>query len=188
MLVLISSEDNIEEEVEMVSSLFEGGYVFRFHLRKPTLSKAELKEIVCKINESHWEKCVVHFQGRHYSFTDFNRDSDKVIPASISTSFHSEEDVYDDGMNYTYFFCSPVFESISKKGYMPSVDWNTEKWDRSLQKKAVALGGINDSNLDAVLKKGFQNLAVVGHVWLSKDPKTSFIKLYERCLQLDLIA
>jgi len=92
---------------------------------------------------------------------------------TISKSCHSIEEL-DDIDKYDYVFLSPIFDSISKKGY--SSNFSDEvlleaSSSGKINQKVIALGGINQDTLPLLKKYGFGGAAVLGSIW-SKPPLT----------------
>jgi thiamine-phosphate pyrophosphorylase len=117
--------------------------------------------------------------GLHYKEEDRDDFVKSTVPTS--TSFHAQKDALEMGNEFDYFFCSPVFQSISKENYSPSENWNILNWEPELQKKAVALGGIHLNNINRAKELGFTTFAVLGSVWMSENPLKSFEEMHELC-------
>jgi thiamine-phosphate pyrophosphorylase len=72
---------------------------------------------------------------------------------------------------------SPVYPSISKLGYKSSENHlETIKKRRNFNTKLVALGGISSENINETLKRGFDEVALLGTVWNSTNPLENFKK------------
>ena len=96
----------------------------------------------------------------------------------ISTSFHTLSHLYNYDSLYQYVFISPVFDSISKKGYRSAFKeieivkaLNQTKYD------VIALGGITIDRISKARQLGFSGIAVLGAFWNSPDPVDEFIRL-----------
>ena len=81
---------------------------------------------------------------------------------------------------YDYVFLSPIFNSISKKEYFSK--FNDEillnaSLNGKINKKVIALGGINQETLPIVKKYGFWGVAVIGSVWETAEIVTNFLNL-----------
>ena len=74
-----------------------------------------------------------------------------------------------DQVRYAYVFISPLFDSISKKGYAanPSLLGLAQQVLRAakIQTKLIGLGGINAHNIGEVKKAGFGGVALMGALW-----------------------
>ena len=98
----------------------------------------------------------------------------------LSISCHSLEELSAYKAKFDYLFLSPIFDSISKKGY--SGRFTREQLlaarDNGLiDKKIIALGGITSGNIPIIRELGFGGVAVLGSVWFSPSPVTSFEEL-----------
>ncbi|GAB2527772.1 hypothetical protein GCM10027085_17570 [Spirosoma aerophilum] len=83
-------------------------------------------------------------------------------------------------------FYSPVFASISKPGYGPSVSLETvsqqiaairQQHDRL--PRLIGLGGIQADNIRLVRQAGFDGAALMGALWQSPNPIDAFDRLKE---------
>lgn len=95
---------------------------------------------------------------------------------AISTSVHSWEEVKALPEGVAYTFLSPLFDSISKPGYMA----NTGLLQRPAGLypcKVIGMGGIEESNIREVLRQGWDGAAVLGWIW--EEPREA-VKRFER--------
>ncbi|WP_289039830.1 thiamine phosphate synthase [uncultured Zobellia sp.] len=93
---------------------------------------------------------------------------------TISSSFHEPNELQDCNFNFDYHLLSPVFSSISKKGYEGRIfDVN------HMDKKIIGMGGVTKNNLDEIQKLGFQGIGVLGGIWNSKTPIEDFMAMQE---------
>jgi thiamine-phosphate pyrophosphorylase len=186
MTVLISKEAIDSEEIKTVIHFFEEGLDFRFHLRKQKASPEEIEQILESIPSQFHSKISVHLNDTRpikNSLVKLHCKESLRFSGDLiyhSTSFHNKFDCEEFGLDYQYFFCSPVFTSISKLGYSSSEDWNIRSWANDLQFKAVALGGVCFENLQEVRNKGFKKIAVLGAIWGSPNPQTAFKEILRK--------
>ena len=86
----------------------------------------------------------------------------------ISASCHTLEEVQEDKKTCDYVFLSPIFDSISKEGYSskftPEAIREAVKAD-IIDKKVIALGGIDEENILRVKDFGFGGAAIMGGLW-----------------------
>lgn len=182
-LIVISAESSLPNEVEIVREMFSIDSSFRFHLRKPNWTKGEFENFLNKIETKHYPRISIHnhlelkevYQGVSPHFTEKMRRDKK----GKSTSFHSKVEADKSQSRFDYFFCSPVFESISKKEYTSNETWYINDWPIHQREKAVALGGMTADNIETARNMGFQNFAFLGSIWLSKDPIHSFKTIFK---------
>lgn len=79
----------------------------------------------------------------------------------VSRSFHKIEEFGQP--DYDYAFLSPVFPSISKPGYFPTL--SKAEMQAAVNSKIIALGGVTEERLAEVEKMGFGGAAFLGNVW-----------------------
>ena len=86
----------------------------------------------------------------------------------VSTSCHSIEELAQKKKRYDYLFLSPIFDSISKKGYHAAFTHhqisNAAK-EGIIDRNTIALGGVTFENLPAVERLGFGGGAMSGEFW-----------------------
>lgn len=116
---------------------------------------------------------------RHSPQPEKQQDS-RELPGSISRSCHSFEEVTEslDNANpdspkgskseFDYVFLSPIFDSISKKGYKHSFS-NRDLEDAGnsgiINEKVIALGGIIPQFIPQLRAWNFGGAAFLGDVW-----------------------
>ncbi len=118
--------------------------------------------------------------------------SDQEIPVDwkglLSKSFHEPAELIHADM--AYGFLSPVFTSLSKKGYRGK----SEKWELPLIRKpfkVYALGGIDVHNINRIGPMGFDGAAVLGAIWREQsmeDRLRVFEELKIQCQQKQYLA
>lgn len=188
-MIVISSPIVFENEVFIVRDLFQEG-MERFHVRKPNLSIQDIEKLIENIGLEYIDRMVFHHfssekiycRNKHVSNCkelNFNLLEGEVF----STSTHSIEEFNELSKEWNYAFLSPVFESISKKGYGKNSDLlKAISCRTNFSTKMVALGGIQEENIKIVLDAGFDSVAIMGNIWLSDNP----IKKFKKCQQIVL--
>jgi thiamine-phosphate pyrophosphorylase len=171
----------------------------RLHVRKPGWSRAELADYVQAIAPQYRSRLVLH---SHYDLAhEYGLGGIHLTEAarrapglprllrglgglSVSASLHTLADVQQHRRRYNYVTLSPIFNSISKEDYLSSFDLTQVQ--AMLHKLAarpgyrpqvLALGGIEAANVAQVRHMGFAGAAVLGSIWQSPDPATSFREL-----------
>ena len=78
-------------------------------------------------------------------------------------------------------FIAPVFDSISKPGYISA--WDLENWHvpKGLSSEIIALGGVDTLHIPLLRQKGFDGLAVLGALWNHPDPLNKIGQLKRKC-------
>ncbi|TXE09584.1 thiamine phosphate synthase [Seonamhaeicola algicola] len=98
-----------------------------------------------------------------------NVTSNLLETKTISSSFHEPEELENCSVIFNYHLLSPVFSSISKKGYSGR-GFNVNH----INKKIIGMGGVTANNLTAFDKLGFKGVGVLGGVWQSNAPVEVF--------------
>jgi thiamine-phosphate pyrophosphorylase len=179
MIILFTPPENQPDETPLLNRMLEAHPSLIVHLRKPSLDRFSYERALGGITPRFHPQVVLH---QHHSladlydvkgvhFTESYRGVHTLHPKVVSTSFHRLSDAQNTGMVYPYFFCSPVFSSISKEGYEPTENWDISEASAAFREKAVALGGIDVSRLEEVRSRGFHHVAVLGAVWQAERPE-----------------
>ncbi|MBE2288394.1 MAG: thiamine phosphate synthase [Chitinophagaceae bacterium] len=198
-IVLLTPETEMPHETGIVNSLFAAG-LQRLHLRRYGATEAQIIQYISAIHPQFHPRIVVHshyhllhdlhLYGIHLNTA--TRLSPAVsamtsgIPAEkTSTSFHSWLEVIDNTVPYRYVFISPVFNSISKPGYLAGIDRTQLPAIRAQQKASgsapaiYALGGIDHSNIITLKNDGFDGAALLGSIWQAQDPVRALTNILE---------
>ena len=163
-LIIISSPTNVPNEHEIINSMFEAGMEC-FHVHKPSFSEEEIKNYIQKIQAKNHNKITLH---------------------SNHLKFHSLKELEDCKEEYDYAFLSPIFDSISKSGYKSKFDLQELKKNLfhstdAMGGKAIALGGIDEDKIEIANELGFDGVAVLGALWINKNPVEKFKRLLKIC-------
>jgi len=190
-IVLISPPNYMDGEIDLIHKMFEHGLRV-FHLRKPGFNSNQLAEYLDRINPEFYSRIKIH---NFFEFLERYRLGGIHIPVamteksniidvkkhkniSISSSFHTFDELKRKNEHVDYAFLSPVFDSISKKNYKGKFDYN-ELPEVLAQSniRIIALGGCKAENINQIKQLGFSGAAVLGAVWNSTDPFKSYIEI-----------
>lgn len=173
-LLVLTAPGSVAAEAEAIDSLFEAGLEI-LHFRKPGWPAERLMAVLDKVDPAHHPKIMVH--GHHELLDDYqlrgvHLPSCSIAPSgakpghSRSRSCHSTKEAENLAGNYEYLFISPVFDSVSKKGYLSAISVD-ELRDCTVRsgKRLVALGGITSETLPRLSTKVCWGAAVLGSVW-----------------------
>ncbi len=194
MILVITPEQSVRNETEIINELFKEGLEL-LHVRKPVMNAEAIRNYIKSIHSGYHEQLVLH---SHYILAEefgtprlhFRENERQYIPEHffeeyiVSTSVHCIESFNRLDSRWEYAFISPVFPSISKKGYgketkiLESIR-QRENDDSGL----IALGGINPHNIDTVFSEDVDGAALLGAIWESQEP----IKIYKECRQNALL-
>lgn len=174
-LILITPPTYFVEENKIITDLFEEGLDI-LHLRKPDTAPMYAERLLTLIPEQYHKRIVVH--GHFYLKEEYklkgihlnsrNPNLPEKYKGHISRSCHSLEEVTAHKKQCDYVFLSPVFDSISKKDY--HANYTPEEIRKAhkagiIDKKVVALGGIDINNIAQVKNYGFGGAAIMGALW-----------------------
>lgn len=186
MLVLLTSEESIQNEDKVLNSLFEFG-LERLHIRKPFHANEDYERLIKRLSPDFYPKVFLHehhhlvdkyhLGGKHYRKKDALTIFNDKYPKS--TGVHSIDELLEKEMHYNHLFVSPIFDSISKIGYTAKTNLSITGLPSDVQNKCIALGGINASNIDKAKKMGYNHFAVLGAVWQS-SPISSFKTIFQK--------
>ena len=174
-LILITSPTYFVEEDKILTALFEEG-LETLHLRKPNTAPMYAERLLTLIPEQYHKRIVVHghfYLKEEYKLKGIHLNGRNPIPPEnykghLSCSCHSLEEVKEHKAEHDYVFMSPVFNSISKLNYNSA--YTTDELHQAAQtgiidKKVMALGGIDLDNLSEVKELGFGGAAILGALW-----------------------
>lgn len=195
-MIVISNPAAVAHEGKIINNLFDEGLKL-LHIRKPNATKDDVVSMIESINLGHHSKLVLHqeyelaseFNIHRIHFTEKTRPDFEKITTGLenkkewvfSTSTHSIEIFNKLPGQFTYAFLSPVYESISKSGYVSEVDIIKSVNERTnFKTKLVALGGITNKNISETLMNGFDDIALLGTIWNADNP----IKEFKNCFSI----
>lgn len=173
MIILFTNPSRLSGECELINSFFESGLDV-LHIRRPEMPEEDFINLLNCIDSRFHHRIVIHdfyhlinnysLKGIHKKYHELYSD-ENIQP--VSTSCHSFEEIKNLSVNPEYVFLSPVFNSISKKGYSSAFTNNEliEFFNEYSGSKIIALGGINNTNIATAYNTGFNGVAVLGYIW-----------------------
>lgn len=180
--MVITPEKDDPREVQWVNTLFSAG-LKTLHLRKPGWSSKRLFQYLNGIEPQFHPSIMVHYRedvvrefklkGIHYQCENLplhKRDY------TVSCGAHSWQEFLQISARVDYAFVSPLFNSISKRGYRANEELLTIPPEVE-RRKAVALGGIDPNNIHYAQGQKLKGAAVLGTVWQTNNPLEAFLKL-----------
>lgn len=187
-LILISPETGLQE-LNILPTIFYSGLQY-YHIRKPDFNERELREYLLKVPKDFHNRIIIHshhqfadefsLKGIHYPETLRKRTQDYPSHLQISTSFHNVDELKQWPLKFDYAFLSPIFNSISKTGYKSVFDLKQlRNVLPEIDQNIVALGGIDEENIEQLNASGFSGVALLGAIWKSKDPVGKFKGIQE---------
>ncbi len=196
-LVVISPEADEPREHAVLAELFAAG-LERYHVRKPHWSAAVVAAWLDAVPVQWRSRLILHQHheqaaafgcgGVHFKDSELGSNAARPAVAPYLFTSRSCHDLasLDAALGcFDAVFFSPVFPSLSKPGYRPTVSLQTvaERLSRrtNVERKTevIALGGITPGNVRRCAKFGFDGAAVLGALWQSPEPLKVFDALQQ---------
>ncbi len=196
MVILISPEKNLPNELGILHQLFDAGLQF-YHLRKPDFDEDQYHDYLRQIVPEHLQHVMIHnhhlvsekipVKGIHLEERVWREhlqglntyvEQFRVNGFKVSSSYHELEDLEQQEVRFDYYMLSPVFGAISKPGYEGrgfNVSHST--------KPIVGMGGINAKTTPEALGLGFKGVGTLGGIWNTEDPVKAFLEIQEAYLK-----
>lgn len=173
--IVITSPGFLQGEADFIDRLFGHG-LDRLHLRKPGADIGECRRLLDGISREWLPRIVVHDNFglcREYGLggVHLNGRNPMAPPnheGSVSRSCHSLEEISRYKGECDYLMLSPIFNSISKQGYMAAFEPEQLAAARDsglIDSRVMALGGVTLENIPRVRELGFGGVAILGDVW-----------------------
>jgi len=165
MIIVLSSPVPVANEHQIIQQLFDAGLDL-FQVYKPDFTEEEVEAYIVQIPSQYHERTSLH---------------------SSHFKFHALEELEACRENYDYAFLSPIFDSISKMGYQGKYSMSDLKVAlRKMNKRIVALGGIDEDKIETVKEAGFSGIALLGAIWQCDKPVDKFKLIREKWLKKEL--
>ncbi|MEM7108755.1 MAG: thiamine phosphate synthase [Bacteroidota bacterium] len=199
-LLVVSNFHDLPSEHYLLNLLFCEG-LEAFHLRKKNYSEKRMREYIERIPAYFHNRIIIHshyslireygLYGAHftkkYTLPEYYRETDPLSAEQpferIGFSYHSISEVIEEGNIYNYIFLSPIFDSISNKGYNSKFRFNDLKHflqQTSDRPEVIALGGINDARAEMAFNLGFDGIALLGYLWTNFELDQDLIQAVEK--------
>lgn len=199
-LIVISSSKNTSSDQKIITGLFENG-LDCFHLRKPSMSTADMRSLIESIPEHFHSRIVIHSHhklastyklgGIHLTGVHRKRRFSTWIrmkyllmknkTLTVSTSFHKLSNVYSNKNGYNYILLGTIFDRLSgnfNAGYSAhSLRALVEKTDIPL----IARGGTVAESIPVCAELGFHGVAFGSQIWNSPDPVVTWCRILDTC-------
>lgn len=171
ILIVITSPYRIKNEGNKIAELLNEGYDY-VHIRKPDWTLGEVRTLIEEIPYRLRSRLKLH--GHFELLSEMNlggvhlNSRCKNAPSfckSISKTCHTIEEIegLKDG-EFEYVTLSPIFDSISKQGYMGKFDLGSIS-NKIRGKNVIALGGVTPDKYEILKEKGFSGAALLGYIW-----------------------
>ena len=174
-LILMTTPYFFVEEHRILTALFDEGLEI-LHLRKPNTEPVYSERLLTLIPEEYRRRIVVHdhfylkneYRLRGIHLNSRNPQLPEGYKGHISCSCHTIEEVEQHKKICDYVILSPIFDSISKDGYIsPFPPELLREYARRklIDKKVMALGGVDADNIAYLKDFGFGGAVILGAIW-----------------------
>ena len=183
-LIVITRPTYFVEEDKIITALFDEGLEI-LHLRKPDTPPVYAERLLTLIPEKYRKRIVVH--GHFYLKEEYglkgihlngrNPEIPENYSGLLSTSCHSLQELEEKKPSFDYVFLSPIFDSISKEGYRSQYTPEQIREAVSegiIDRRVVALGGVDADRIQEVKDYGFGGAAVLGDLWNKFNPESDY--------------
>ncbi len=179
-LIGITTETIFDGEAERIALLLDCGLDL-IHIRKPGYLSNDIAALLQQIPEKYHSRLVLHdhFElATRYSVAGLHLNHRNPYPpigykGITGRSCHSIEEVK-NSTDVDYCFLSPIYDSISKKGYTSHFSdeiLTNACREGIITERVFALGGITPELLPQLQKWGFGGAVMLGYLWEEKSPE-----------------
>ena len=173
-LIAITKEHFFDGEAEMLQTLLGQGF-WRIHLRKPQAGAEALEAFLRQIPPRFYHAISLHDHfatAARLKLGGVHLNSRNPTPPEgwtglVSRSCHSIDEIAIYAPRCDYMFLSPIFDSISKPGYLSACNLDQLQKSGMLSAKVFALGGVTPQRLPQLEAAGFGGAAMLGSAWAS---------------------
>lgn len=176
-LIVMTSPTFFVEEDQIIRVLFENGLDI-LHLRKPHTDITYTERLLTLIPQEYRKKIIIHdhFElQKEFNLMGIHLNKRNPYPPTnyrgvITQSTHTLSDLASKKKNCNYIILNPVFDSWdpTKKKMVPGFPENdlleAQKSD-NINKKVMALGGINLNTINQCAELGFGGVVVTTALW-----------------------
>lgn len=180
IIVITLPDHGVENEPDRISAMLESGLIDRVHIRKPEMQPKDMSRLISNIPQELHKKLSIHsnpellreFTGIGWHFSATRHDA--ACTGLRSRSCHSPAEAADWADRCDYVTLSPVFDSISKPGYLSAGFMTVEECLSNRKGNVVALGGVSPEKIPLLKERGYIGAAMLGYAW-----KTDFNRFIE---------
>jgi len=191
-MVIITPDIIGQKEIELIHSISWNDKLI-LHLRSSVYQEDVIADILSDMDHRIYPFLAVHNHIdllydqpllNRIHLSEYNSALIAQIPAAspwtISASVHDIATFNGLDQRFSYAFISPVYPSISKKGYKQTIDFKMENIRKRTNycTQLIALGGINDQNIYELTMMGYDDVAICGHLWQSPVPRDTLANLH----------
>jgi thiamine-phosphate pyrophosphorylase len=179
--ITLPQYEDSKAEKQRIISLLESKKIEYFHIRKPDFSFEQmsdwLKDLPLEIRKRLClHDCIELAKEFQIGGIHLNARNNYTIPSGyegrISVSCHSLSEIKQWKTKTDYLFLSPIYNSISKKGY--EARFTKEELKKAVKEGLIdenvfALSGIEPSKFPELKEIGFSAAAIMGFIWQTNN-------------------
>ena len=194
MIIVITRPDFFEGEAAKIAQLLQSGRADLIHIRKPPLPLADsarvrqsrlenldrlaqMERLIQALPARLYSRLVLHdhhslaikYGLRGVHLNSRNPEPPAGWSGAVSISCHTLSELSECRRKpYAYMSLSPIFDSISKRGYRSAFSADDIAAARSqglIDERVMALGGITFDRISEVTKMGFGGAMILGDAW-----------------------
>ena len=177
MIIVITRPDFFGGEAEKIAQLLQSGRADLVHIRKPRASQSEVEQLLFSIPTELYSRLVLHdhhslaikYGLRGVHLNSRNPEPPAGWSGAVSISCHTLSELSECRRKpYAYMSLSPVFDSISKRGYRSAFSADDIAAARSqglIDERVMALGGITFDKITEIKEMGFGGSMILGDAW-----------------------
>lgn len=175
MTIVITLPHFFDGEAGQIVQLLQSS-VDLVHIRKPHSKAEDVEQLIRSISPAYHGRLVLHdhhglaakYQLHGVHLNRRNPQPPEGWKGCVSKSCHSLQEVREWRDRCDYLSLSPIFDSISKRGYHAAFTREQIEEARRegiIDQKVLALGGVTFDKMDEVLNMGFGGGMILGDAW-----------------------
>jgi len=177
MIIVITLPHFFPGEAERIAALLQHGVADLVHIRKPDSTAEEMETLITALPPTLYGQLVLHDHHQlavryGLSGVHLNRRNPAAPEGwlgTVSISCHSIAELAERKLQpFAYLSLSPIFDSISKQGYLSaftSEDIEAARQQGIIDHRVMALGGITFDKIEQVKQMGFGGAMILGDAW-----------------------
>ncbi|MBR2367740.1 MAG: thiamine phosphate synthase [Alistipes sp.] len=177
--IAITLPEAIDGELAIIRRLLADGFDI-IHLRKPNADTNYCRALLEQLTDKERARIVIHdYYPLYEEFAlrgvHINKNVTHLPPdysGSRSRSCHSLDEIRAYKEEYDYLFLSPIFDSISKRGYRSAFshdELQNASDNNIIDAKVIALGGITEDKIPYLESLHFGGIAMSGAIYRHYD-------------------
>jgi thiamine-phosphate pyrophosphorylase len=169
--IVITLPYAVANEANEIARMLRCEDVWRVHIRKPEYTEAQMRTLLDAIPADLRSRLTLHdFHNLAAQYGVGGLQLNSRHPEAptgwqgmVSRSLHSIAEV--EAFHCDYAFISPIYPSISKPGYVGSLDMAQLREVLKSHHNIYALGGVTADKFAELTEMGFRGAAMLGAAW-----------------------